>query len=62
MEGVEAGTAILVGTDRQLIVEQTKLLLENNEKYKQMAQMRNPYGDGTSCLQIIEIVKKYLSV
>jgi UDP-N-acetylglucosamine 2-epimerase (non-hydrolysing) len=62
MEGVEAGTAILVGTDRQLIVEQAKLLLTNNEKYKQMAQMRNPYGDGTSCLQIIEIVKKYLSV
>jgi UDP-N-acetylglucosamine 2-epimerase (non-hydrolysing) len=59
-EGIDAGTAMLVGTDKQKIIEQTIDLLDNKQSYHQMAQAKNPYGDGSSSKQIIEILKTYL--
>ncbi len=56
-EAVEAGTVKLVGTDTTLIEKSVTDLLTNNELYKQMAEAHNPYGDGTSCQQIIEFLK-----
>lgn len=56
-EAVEAGTVKLVGTDTTLIEKYVTDLLTNNELYKQMAEAHNPYGDGTSCQQIIEFLK-----
>jgi UDP-N-acetylglucosamine 2-epimerase len=52
MEGVQAGTARLVGTDRNLIVQATRALLDDEATYQAMAQATNPYGDGTACRQI----------
>lgn len=58
-EAVEAGTVRLVGTDRQQIVRQAAELLENTGLRQQMSQAHNPYGDGTACRQIVEILKQY---
>ena len=56
-EAVEAGTVKLVGTDAAVIEKSVMDLLANTELYKQMAEAHNPYGDGTSCQQIIEFLK-----
>lgn len=53
-EAIEAGTARLVGTDRELIIEQTKLLLDNPVEYNAMAKAVNPYGDGHAAERIVE--------
>jgi UDP-N-acetylglucosamine 2-epimerase (non-hydrolysing) len=58
MEGVTAGTAILVGTDQHKIVTEATKLLTNPSHYKSMSDSENPYGDGTTSLQILDILKK----
>ncbi len=55
-EAVEAGTAILVGTDHEKIFENTSRLLTDNYFYNKMAQAHNPYGDGKTSERIIEIL------
>ncbi len=55
-EGIKAGTLKLVGTDENVIYENFKLLLENEEAYKAMAQASNPYGDGFACKRIADIL------
>jgi UDP-N-acetylglucosamine 2-epimerase (non-hydrolysing) len=59
-EGVEAGCALLVGTDEQRIVEATTRLLTEADAYARMAQARNPYGDGTAARQIADILEREL--
>src|SRR5699024_11029881 len=44
-EGVEAGTLKLVGTDRERIFKEADTLLKDVEAYKNMSELRNPYGD-----------------
>ncbi|MCX6182803.1 MAG: UDP-N-acetylglucosamine 2-epimerase (non-hydrolyzing) [Bacteroidetes bacterium] len=56
MEGVEAGTAKLVGTDTQKIVSETKKLIEDVGYYSSVANSVNPYGDGTTSEKILEIL------
>ena len=53
-EGVEAGTARLVGTDRTKIVAEVERLLDDAEAYKAMSQAHNPYGDGQASDRIVE--------
>ena len=55
-EGVEAGTAKLVGTDTRLILETAHRLLDDRAFYNSMATRRNPYGDGKAGDRIAEIV------
>lgn len=56
-EAIEAGTVILVGTDRQLIVKEVGDLLANKNRYESMRNRNNPYGDGTSSDQIINVME-----
>lgn len=56
-EGVVAGTAKLVGSDFDNIVKECKLLLDNEIHYYSMANAINPYGDGTTSQQILEIIR-----
>jgi UDP-N-acetylglucosamine 2-epimerase (non-hydrolysing) len=56
-EAVEAGTVKLVGTDANIIEKSVTDLIENNDLYQLMAEAHNPYGDGTSCQQIINFLK-----
>lgn len=55
-EGIEAGTAKLVGTQRERIVQEVSNLLTDDQVYTEMARARNPYGDGTSSQQIADIL------
>lgn len=57
-EGIEAGTAILVGTDKQKIVEESILLLDNEIHYNSMISKSNPYGDGHAAIRMLETMKK----
>lgn len=56
-EGIEAGTLKLVGTDEQVIYENFKELLENEEAYNAMSHASNPYGDGFACRRIADILE-----
>ena len=55
-EAVEAGTVILVGTNKNVIIKESQELLDNSEKYKLMSSIHNPYGDGKACQRIIEFI------
>lgn len=52
-EAIEAGTARLVGTDGDRIIEQARLLLDDPAEYSRMAQAINPYGDGHAAERIV---------
>ena len=56
-EGIAAGTLRLVGTDEQVIYDSFKELLEDPEAYNKMSHASNPYGDGTACRQIADILE-----
>ncbi len=60
-EGVEAGTAKLVGTDKHLIVKETNRLLDDQEYYDSMAKAHNPFGDGHASERIAEIIEQSLT-
>ena len=51
-EGVEAGTAMLVGTDADTIVREATRLLDDEAAYAAMSRAHNPFGDGHSAAQI----------
>jgi UDP-N-acetylglucosamine 2-epimerase (non-hydrolysing) len=55
-EGVEAGLARLVGTDRRRIVAEAVRLLTDEAAYRRMAQAQNPYGDGRAAGRIAAIL------
>jgi len=57
-EGIEAGTAKLVGTDQKEIISAVELLLHNKTEYNKMARAVNPYGDGKAALNILNFFKK----
>lgn len=57
-EGIEAGTVKLVGTKEEIIYQNFKLLLENEEEYKRMSHASNPYGDGHASERIADILEK----
>jgi UDP-N-acetylglucosamine 2-epimerase (non-hydrolysing) len=59
-EAVAAGTVKLVGTALDSIVSNVSHLLENMEDYKIMSKAHNPYGDGTSCAQIVKFIVQKL--
>ncbi|MCC8368652.1 MAG: UDP-N-acetylglucosamine 2-epimerase (non-hydrolyzing) [Rickettsia endosymbiont of Oxypoda opaca] len=61
MEGVTAGTAKLVGTNIENILNETTKLLDNHDYYKTMSETHNPYGDGKAAVYIMEILTKELS-
>lgn len=55
-EGVEAGTAKLVGTHYQDVYDNLDLLLRDEAEYKKMANSINPYGDGNAAGRIVDII------
>ena len=56
-EGIEAGTAKLVGTDMSVILKESRALLDNKKVYETMAKAVNPYGEGTTSKQVLDIIK-----
>jgi UDP-N-acetylglucosamine 2-epimerase (non-hydrolysing) len=59
-EAVEAGTVILVGTDKNKIVAETLSLLEDAERYERMSHLHNPYGDGFAASRIAGFLESHL--
>jgi len=53
-EGVQAGTAKLVGTNSKEIVRSVNLLLSDDLEYDQMSKAINPYGDGNAAKLIFK--------
>ena len=58
LEGIEAGTLKLVGTDEETIYTEFKRLLTDKEAYDRMAKASNPYGDGYACERIVKVLTK----
>lgn len=56
-EAVEAGTVLLVGTNREKIEQGVSMLLDDIECYRKMSEAVNPYGDGLACERIVEYLK-----
>jgi UDP-N-acetylglucosamine 2-epimerase (non-hydrolysing) len=56
-EAVTEGTVKLVGTDKVEILKEAMLLLDNHKAYQSMIGNKNPYGDGTACKQIVDILR-----
>ena len=59
-EGLEAGTACLVGSDRERIVETAGKLLTDRTLYHRMAKAINPYGDGLASGRIADMLAAFL--
>lgn len=61
-EAITAGTAKLVGTTTENIVQAAEELLSNSKVYAAMANAINPYGDGHAAERILEIVENYFQL
>jgi len=59
-EGIEAGTAKLVGTNYEKIIYEVNKLLYDDSYYSFMANAVNPYGDGTTSEKIVKIISEVL--
>lgn len=58
IEGVEAKTLKLVGTDEEGIYNSVSSLLINRGSYIKMSKASNPYGDGKASKYIVDIIMK----
>ncbi len=58
LEGVAAGTAIIVGTDHDRIVAATSDLLTSQAAYDRLATAVNPYGDGHATERILTALEE----
>lgn len=56
-EAVDAGTVLLVGTNKDKIIKETRRLLTDTNAYNKMCELHNPYGDGKACERIVDFLK-----
>lgn len=61
-EGVESGTALLVGTDPARLIEESVALLTDSSYYRKLAAAHNPYGDGQAAIRIGQHLSRYFQV
>jgi UDP-N-acetylglucosamine 2-epimerase (non-hydrolysing) len=61
-EGIKAGSVRLVGTSKETIVEHTLELLDNEQLYRKMSSVTNPYGDGRASEKIVNILLSYYNL
>lgn len=55
-EAVLAGTVKLVGTNKEVIVNEVIKLLNDPAEYDRMSRAHNPYGDGLAAARIVDIL------
>lgn len=60
-EGVRAGNVRIVGTGRDEIVSEARLLLRDPSRRAEMSQKRSPYGEGDASRRIAEILRSSLA-
>ncbi|MDJ0792633.1 MAG: UDP-N-acetylglucosamine 2-epimerase (non-hydrolyzing) [Woeseiaceae bacterium] len=61
-EAIDAGSAQLVGTDRQKIFDAVSSLLTRPEIYEEMSQVSNPFGDGKAAVRIAKAISSHLGL
>ncbi len=59
-EGVKSGVSRLVGKSPENIINETFLLLDNEDAYSLMIKGSNPYGDGKAAKLIVEYIKQVI--
>lgn len=59
-EAVEAGTVLLVGTDRERIVAEASRLIDDEAHYNTMSRAHNPYGDGGASTRILNALIRHI--
>jgi len=57
IEALKAGTVKLVGTDKQLIIDESQKLIDDEVEYEKMSKAHNPYGDGKASKKIVNFLK-----
>lgn len=57
-EGVLSGGLRLVGTDKNSIVREFLRVAYSDDEYEKMASAPSPYGDGTACRRIADVVEE----
>ena len=60
-EGIEAGTAKLIGTESKSILDETMKLICDKRRYEEMTKAVNPYGDGKASERIYDILLDRIS-
>jgi UDP-N-acetylglucosamine 2-epimerase (non-hydrolysing) len=60
-EGVDAGTAKLVGANAQNIIREATRLLDDESAYRAMAEAKNPYGDGKAAPRVLEAIERFFA-
>lgn len=55
-EGIEAGTAKLIGLEKENIFKEVDLLLTDRDEYDKMSTAVNPYGDGHASQKIVDVI------
>lgn len=58
-EGLAAGTLKTIGVNRDIVYQEIKNLMNNEEVYQKMAQSTNPYGDGLASTRITKIILEF---
>lgn len=61
-EAVIAGTVRLVGTDRDLIIDEVTSLLVDPAHYTAMATAVNPYGDGRAAARSVQAIENFFGL
>jgi UDP-N-acetylglucosamine 2-epimerase len=61
-EGVDAGTAKLVGVNSADIYREAAHLLNDKEAYEEMAKTANPYGDGQAARRTVEAIRYWFGL
>lgn len=57
-EAIEKGTVILVGSDKEKIIQECNRLLHDENWYNEMAKQHNPYGDGHATERIVDFIEQ----
>jgi len=55
-EGVDSGTAVLVGSSKEKIVLEAEKLLTDFDYYSSISCASNPYGDGNASKKILDVL------
>jgi UDP-N-acetylglucosamine 2-epimerase len=50
---------MLVGSDPQRIVAGVTRLLHDDDAYRRMCRVMNPYGDGRACQRIVDALVRH---
>ncbi len=58
VEGVDAGTLIMAGTNKDDIIKIVKKLIEDKNYYNKTVKAKKSYGDGNSSKRIVDFLEK----